>query len=150
MEKIVCILTRFSRITYLATKIRQSCKCYDYGDFFPSNQQWQNDLILEFSRCRLVDGVQPDPEKLSLEVATALGWYGNIYKMSEPSFMPFCVVNFSKFENLRVAASHDQLRWPPLTINLVSKNGGHLYQSTYGGHLSWSTTVAASHDQLSK
>ena len=64
-----------------------------------------------------------------------------IYKKSEPDFMPFCVVNFSKFENLRVAASHDQLRWPPLTINLVSKNGGHLLQST---------TVADSHNHLSK
>ena len=47
-----------------------------------------------------------------------------------------------------MAASQDQprwpplifnLQWPPLTINLVSKNGGCLSQST---------TVAASHDQL--
>ena len=38
-----------------------------------------------------------------------------------------------------VAASHDQPWWPPLTINLVSKNGGRLSRSTM---------VAASHDQL--
>ena len=43
-----------------------------------------------------------------------------IYKKSEPDFMPFCVVNFRKFDQLTVSASHDQL------------------------------TVAASHDQLSK
>jgi hypothetical protein len=38
-----------------------------------------------------------------------------------------------------VAASHNQLRWPHLTINLVSKNGGRLSRSTYGGRLSRST-----------
>ena len=52
--------------------------------------------------------------------------------------MPFCVVNFRKLDPVLVAASHNQPQWPPLTINEVSKNGGHLSQSTM---------VAASHDQ---
>ena len=42
------------------------------------------------------------------------------------------------------AASHDQPRLPPLTIN----HGCHLSQSTYGCRLSQSTMVATSHDQL--
>ena len=52
--------------------------------------------------------LQPDPEKLLLEGDTLLV-DRVICEKSEPGFMPFCVVNFSKFENLTVSASHNQL-----------------------------------------
>ena len=73
-----------------------------------------------------------------------------IYEKSEPDFMPFCVVNFRKLDQVLVAASHDQPWWPPHTINEVSKNGGRLSRSTMVAASHNQLTVAASHDQLSR